>query len=136
MALTRLTKGKEQREAVKQNKELLLEFSKKPDVVSLLSNYKRSLQHIFKHFARQDDVELNSSLPSKLNTINFEKFKKFCSCFRIVPDILPADDMITLFKQSTAYKMPPLETDQKAQSFAEREALGLEYDVKQKLKKV
>lgn len=104
LALNRMAKDKEQREIAKQQKEMLQDFTKRQDILSVLANYRRPLQHLFKFFARQDDIQLDESLSQKLNSINLPKLKKFCSMFRIIPEILSGDDMIYIFRQSTANK--------------------------------
>lgn len=123
-----MVKDKEQREISKQQKEQLQDFTKRQDILGLVTKYRKSLQHIFKHFAKQDDIELNSAIAIKINTINIAKFKKFCAVFRIVPDILPAEDMVSLFKQSTAYKMPPV-AELSPTSVIEKDIQSLDYDV-------
>lgn len=128
--MSRRVKDKEQREIARQQKEILKDFTKRQDILSVLARYRRPLQHIFKYFTRQDDIQLNDSLPQKLNTINLLKLKKFCSMFRIVPDLLPGEDMIYIFRQSTAYKaiQIPVEPSQ-SKAVLQKDHQCLDFDV-------
>ena len=105
LALDRMVKDKEQREIAKQQKELLQDFVKQQDILAILAKYRRPMQHVFKFFAKQDDAELSDALSQSLNTINFAKFSKFCSIFRIVPELMSTEEMVYLFRQTSKSKL-------------------------------
>lgn len=104
---------KEYREQIKQQKVQFRDFIKRPDILSILQKYGRSLEQIFKFFARQDEIQLDESLPQKLNTLNFQKLKKLISKFRVVPGLLSSEDLLFIFRKSTVNKHNSIDSGNK-----------------------
>lgn len=126
-----MLKDQQQRDFAKQQKELLEKYIKSPEILTLITKYKRPLHHIFKYFSRQDDIELNETVLDQTNTLNIAKFSKLCSIFLIVPELILAEDVIFLYRHTTKNKSEALKIDfyqSKNKSFAEKDTQLLDFN--------
>lgn len=132
IAKERMHKDRQQRDAAKQQKELLEKYVKSPEITFLANKFRRQLLHIFQFFSRQEKLDLNETVSEQVSTINFAKFSKMCLVFHIVPEIMLAEDIVYIYRHATKTKSEALKTDlykSKNKSFAEKDTQLLDYDV-------
>lgn len=100
-AIETMQKEKELREQALKQKEILAEFVKTPAILTILAKYRRPLQHVFKYFAKQENFSIDEGMSKSLNFMNYTKFSKLCSVFKIVPELMSTEDMQYIYRQCT-----------------------------------
>ena len=109
----RLAQDREKREETKQQLQLFQTFMQRQDVLSVLVRHRKQLKHVFQSFARLNDKRSSSRVSDESNTLNLNKFSKFCLQFALVPTLLSSEDAVSIFKQALKGKLQSLkETSQ------------------------
>jgi len=104
IVMERLVKEKEKREESKQQKIILQEFMKKPEIITELVQYRKQLRHVFRYFSRLDSLEITHDLNKAINTLDLPKFSKLCINFKLVPYLISSEDAVFLFKNTLKFK--------------------------------
>ncbi len=104
-----MAKDREQRELARLQHSRLHEFVRRQDVLAILARFRRPLQHVFRYFSKQDAFELSAG-PETNSTVNFAKFSKLCSTFRLVPELMSAEDLVYVYRQATRSQSQPADS--------------------------
>jgi len=95
----RLAKEKEKSKEVKEQRLKLQEFSKRGDIVTVMTAFHKPLRYLYKYFAKIENTKLTNNFDKEVNTLDQHKFHKFCLYLKIIPHLLSAEDIVRLVKQ-------------------------------------
>ncbi len=101
----RLARDKERREETKQQKQILQDFMRRGDVVTVLAKHRKQLRHVFRFFSRLDGIEITHDLTQDMSTLDLSKFSKLCLQFRIIPQLIAAEDAVAIFRHAIKAKI-------------------------------
>ncbi len=78
---------------------------KMPEVSDTLkAKYSPQLEHLFDVYARLEDPEIDQETLISTNTIQSKSFVKFANHFKVVPDIIAAENLPMIFASTTKGK--------------------------------
>ena len=123
----RLAKERVKREESQQQRQLLVEFGRRAEVQGVLARHRKQLRHVFLYYSRLDDLEITNTLSQSISTLDLSKLSKLCLQFKIVPLLMPADDVVHIFRQATKSKAV---ASKETGKMAEKETQILEYNVR------
>jgi len=100
IVLQRIRQENERKEKVKQDKLKIQNYIKNSNVKSLLEEHKGQLKQIYNFILRQDKSELHAKFIKNYTSLDESKFVNFCIYFKIVPDLLSYQHVISIFRNT------------------------------------